>query len=98
MEELENIKNDQSFLCGKCDERFENFTQFDYHMKSHIDNEKKYQCKTCQRCFKYSKDLKVHERYHTGKKPFKCKVCGKCFTNNQYLTLHSRIHTGEKPY
>ncbi|XP_062844747.1 zinc finger protein 420-like, partial [Trichomycterus rosablanca] len=55
-------------------------------------------CSQCGKSFSTRRNLKIHQRIHTGKKPYQCSQCGKSFRFRRNLEVHQRIHTGEKPY
>uniref|UniRef100_A0A673WAC3 C2H2-type domain-containing protein n=1 Tax=Salmo trutta TaxID=8032 RepID=A0A673WAC3_SALTR len=59
---------------------------------------RQHHCSHCEKSFCWLRNLKLHEKTHTGKKPFQCSQCGKSFTMLANLKRHERIHTGEKPY
>ena len=48
--------------------------------------------------FTQTRDLKKHERIHTGVKPYACSTCGKMFTQNNDLIMRERIHTSVKSF
>ena len=64
-------------------------------MKRHENihtNEKRYECKTCQKSFKFLQNLKRHEKIHNGDKKFECKTCGKKFIQSNELKSHEIKH------
>ncbi|KAJ4426009.1 hypothetical protein ANN_27636 [Periplaneta americana] len=63
-----------------------------------IAREKTFKCDICGKCFWEARDVKTHERMHTGDKPFKCDVCGLGFSQSGHLNRHARLHTGQRPF
>ena len=59
---------------------------------------KRFSCSFCEYSCKTKKDMKMHERTHTGEKPYSCKYCDAYFATSSALVCHIRVHTGEKPY
>ncbi|XP_029142382.1 zinc finger protein 25-like [Protobothrops mucrosquamatus] len=59
---------------------------------------RQYECSQCGKCLSTRRNLKLHQRSHTGEKPYECFQCGKCFSQAGCLKTHQRFHTGEKPY
>ncbi|XP_032235917.1 zinc finger protein OZF isoform X2 [Nematostella vectensis] len=55
-----------------------------------------FQCKDCDMCFAYPRELIEHSHFHTGKMPFSCKKCYKCFKDAKKLKAHKKEHKNEK--
>ncbi|KAM9530931.1 uncharacterized protein ACWYII_042417 isoform 2-T3 [Salvelinus alpinus] len=60
--------------------------------------EKRFLCSFCGKAFSFPKQVKIHQRMHTGEKPFVCPLCRASFSHPSNLKRHQRVHTGEKPY
>ncbi|XP_024255120.2 zinc finger and SCAN domain-containing protein 4-like isoform X3 [Oncorhynchus tshawytscha] len=60
--------------------------------------EKRFPCSFCGKAFSFPKQVKIHQRMHTGEKPFSCHLCRASFSDSSNLKRHQRVHTGEKPY
>ncbi|XP_070972002.1 uncharacterized protein [Oncorhynchus clarkii lewisi] len=58
--------------------------------------EKRFLCSFCGKAFRFSKQVEIHQRMHTGEKPFGCHLCRASFSHLSSLKRHQRVHTGEK--
>lgn len=79
--------------CLQCKRYFPTRIEYQSHVKEFHEKKTAFLCKTCNKVFKKSSDLKKHERIHTGVKPYVCE-CGKAFTHQTSLRHHKLTHNG----
>lgn len=86
------------FKCSSCSLTFTSSRRLGQHVKNcHEDQERRYQCKICDKKFKRKEHLKSHETHaHSDARPYVCQVCGKSYKGRGSLSLHQRSHTGER--
>ncbi|XP_033702327.1 zinc finger protein SNAI3 isoform X1 [Tursiops truncatus] len=65
-------------------------------LQCHLQAQRCFTCKFCDKEYGSLGALKMHIRTHTL--PCLCTVCGKAFSRPWLLQGHIRTHTGEKPY
>ncbi|XP_036452701.1 zinc finger protein 470-like isoform X2 [Colossoma macropomum] len=95
--EQTHSKDELTYNCPDCPEKFKDFISRNQHLKSHRGR-KKYVCHTCNRTFVSLQRYERHMRIHSGEKPYKCGVCERSFNQAGHLKSHMRLHTGEKPF
>ena len=52
-----------------------------------------FDCAKCDKKFGLEKDLRNHEKTHTGEKPHNCSKCDKKFTFSWDLRKHEKTHS-----
>ena len=55
-------------------------------------------CPLCQKSFKSTSSLKIHENIHSRRELFQCKECNRSFTQAGNLKIHLTTHTEERPF
>ncbi|XP_017089664.2 transcription factor grauzone [Drosophila bipectinata] len=85
--------NDEAcvFACDKCSKRFSKQFLLTIHARVH-QQERKEQCKHCDRSFRTAVDLRLHMRrtHDPSFVPFICDSCGSKFKTKQNLLVHKR--------
>ena len=67
-----------------------------FHVKTHISNEKTFECETCERKFDEKSSLKRHiSIVHLNVKPYSCEICQKSYTLKHALKVHKELHEGQ---
>ncbi|CAG9536329.1 unnamed protein product [Cercopithifilaria johnstoni] len=57
-----------------------------------------FECKVCNKPFKWSCDLQRHKLMHGNERPFKCHVCNKTFKRPDDLKKHKLTHGNERTF
>ncbi|XP_043684909.1 zinc finger protein 658B-like [Vespula pensylvanica] len=92
-------------FCKLCNKIFTYPSYLEEHMKTHnkvYSDSKKvlqlegFQCNTCKKRFRLIKNLKAHEKLHTGKDLIQCEICDKRFSQNYNLKVHLQTHKSIK--
>ncbi|XP_043247893.1 zinc finger protein 761-like [Colletes gigas] len=90
--------------CKVCDKIFAYPSYLREHMKTHKrdtndagnEGSKSFECVNCKKRFRLLKNLKAHERLHTGKGLVQCEICDKRFSQTYNLKIHLRTHKGTR--
>ena len=73
--------------CDLCEKQFNNLSDFNRHMKSHLYKEAKFRCEDCPFVGKNFETMEVHAgKAHTDN--LECGLCENNFENIENLNLH----------
>ncbi|OAD52023.1 hypothetical protein WN48_03315 [Eufriesea mexicana] len=93
--------------CKMCDKIFAYPSYLREHLKTHkrnsngnarTDENKAFECVSCKKRFRLLKNLRAHERLHTGKGLVRCEICDKSFSRSYNLKIHLRTHKATRPH
>lgn len=80
------------FRCEYCDKNFKYKSSLRIHMKQHVLNGLKHECKECDRKYAFPHTLAAHvDACHKGIR-YTCDICRKAFTTKQSLSFHELKH------
>ncbi|XP_066595499.1 zinc finger protein 260-like [Prorops nasuta] len=93
------------YECKVCDKVFSYPSYLEEHLKTHNKNDSitsgkqaSFECATCKKQFCLIKNLKAHEKLHTGKGLLQCEICDKQFSQRYNLKMHLRMHKAVKSH
>lgn len=89
-------RNEQPYICEKCEKSFSIKSNLKRHMQSHM-REEQFTCWKCGIKCSSEKKLAIHFRIHETIS-HKCPECGKLFQNKSNLTRHLKIHSNEREH
>ena len=88
--------DDHPFICETCGAKFKTRTAWNSHIFHKHNNEKKFKCPECPKCFKTMTKLKVHSRVHSGEKPFQCMRQGCLYRSTTRGNMKLHLSTKHK--
>ncbi|XP_063701353.1 oocyte zinc finger protein XlCOF26-like [Culicoides brevitarsis] len=84
--------------CGK---EFSVFKVYQNHVNKHLapENQTKWICEYCAKCFNSKYKLTLHSRSHTNVRPYKCTQCPASFKQQTDLNTHVKsLHSDDRPF
>ncbi|RZF39478.1 hypothetical protein LSTR_LSTR000999, partial [Laodelphax striatellus] len=96
------VSEDRVYLEECISTRIQAGNNFNNQLMLTENDDRKFKCERCGKCYRHSASLSKHVNYECGKEPqFKCKICP--FSTKQKGTLkthiylkHSRINFGNQ--
>jgi len=84
--------------CHICSKICRSKLAFNFHLKSHSNDDRLLVCFVCDKKFKELSHLRRHQVVHTGDRSYVCQECGRSYIDSKGLEYHIRTYTGERPY
>ncbi|XP_031842748.2 uncharacterized protein LOC116431446 isoform X1 [Nomia melanderi] len=91
--------------CKICEKIFAYPSYLRDHLKTHepvpstvTEQSKPFECATCRKRFRMLKNLRAHERLHTGKGLVQCEICDKRFSERYNLKIHLQTHKAARSH
>lgn len=81
-------KNHKPYVCDQCTFRTTQLVNLYKHKQTHLNNEEKFSCSICNKCFNLKSYLQMHLARHTKKESI-CKICKLSFVNRRLLKKHN---------
>jgi KRAB domain-containing zinc finger protein len=91
-----NIEKPRPYKCGVCERTFTSPCFLKVHLDRH-QNERRFRCDRCDKCFNTRFSMLLHWNCHLGIK-VKCGECKKKFSSAASLKRHKITHTGLRPF
>lgn len=77
----------KKYLCDICGSLFHSSSTLKQHVVFLHSNERRFECKECNKTFKNKSCLSRHTRIHSNDRPYKCE-CGSCYKQLCHLSRH----------
>jgi len=85
---VRKIHEVKQYFCDICDQKFHKNYLLRYHKMEHTGDKFPFKCSKCMKLFKFSSQLKTHERIHNG---YSCDICNITLEKWTQLVKHKSV-------